>query len=131
MENKYFDRLKKNIENLDRFNKENLMPEHTLLTLSLMNAVRLSGTISSFFEFNLIDYDEYYDLNIRINGIIKDLKPLFDGRAKWTAERLEDFLGQDASTYRVILNAYNDLLGRVFLNEKFDFIQDKKDSNGV
>lgn len=123
MENKYFERLKKNVENFGKF-KDTLIPEHTLLTNSLVHAINLSGSIASFFEFNLIDYGEYQELNTRINEIIKDLKPLFDARAKWTAERLEDFLGQDASTYRVVLNAYNDLLGRVF-GENFDFIEVK------
>lgn len=130
MENKYFDRLKKNIENFDRF-KDILIPEHTLLTNSLIHAINLSGSISSFFEFNLIDYCEYRELNTRINEIIKKLKPLFEVRAKWTAERLEDFLGQDACTYRVILNTYNDLLECVFGGEKFDFIEVRKDSKGV
>jgi hypothetical protein len=77
-------------------------------------------------EFGLIDYDEYCDLKKHVNDIIKDLKPLFDVRAKWTAERLEDFLGQDASTYRVVINVYNDLLRDCFYGEKFDLIGDGK-----
>lgn len=125
MENKYFVRLKKNVENFDKF-KDTLIPEHSLLTNSLIHAIQLYGSIASFFEFGLIDYNEYFELKTRVNEIIKDLKPLFDVRAKWTSERLEDYLGQDASTYRVVLNAYNDLLGRVF-GENFDFIEVKNE----
>lgn len=58
MDNKYFDNLKKNIEKFELFTYS-LIPEHTLLTYSLIRAIQFSGTISSFFEYNLIDDDEY------------------------------------------------------------------------
>lgn len=127
MENKYFDFLKNKVEKFGIYTAQ-LFPEHSSLTFAFSRAVEINGSIESFRQLDLIDAYEFDELRRSMKAIILDLKHLFEGRAKWTAERLEDFLGGAPSTYRVVLNSYNDLLSNYFFGETLDFVEVKKDA---
>lgn len=126
MENKYFDYLKVALSSFDTYSKSVDFPAHSMLVDLFMKLLKLDGAITYFYTFGLIDADgvDYLRHGMRDNFL--RIFELLNGRARWTAERLEDFLGEDASIYRVTLNVYNDLLSSCFFGNKFDFIIGKK-----
>ena len=126
MDNKYFNYLKTVVESFDIFSKSVDFPAHSQLVDLFVKLLKLDGAVTYFYSIDLIDLDDLNYFRGELRDIFSRIFDLLNGRAKWTAERLEDFLGQDASTYRVVLNVYNDLLRDCFYNKKFDFIGDGK-----
>ena len=126
MENKYFNYLKVIVGSFDTFSKSVDFPAHSQLVDLFIKLLKLDGAITYFYSMDLIDRDDLDYFRGEMRDIFSRIFDLLNGRAKWTAERLEDFLGQDASTYRVVINVYNDLLRDCFCDKKFDFIKDGK-----
>lgn len=122
MGNKYLDYLKTAVSSFDTYSKTFDTPAHSMLVDMFLKLLKLDGAITYFYSINLIDGDDLDFLRSEMKDIYLRIFELFNGRAKWTTERLEDYLGQDASTYRVVINVYNDLLGNCFYGNKFDYI---------
>lgn len=126
MDNKYFDYLKDALRSFDTFSKSVDFPAHSQLVDLFIKLLTLDGAINYFFSVDLIDVYEADYLRCGMRDIYLKIFELLNSRARWTAERLEDYLGEDASIYRVVLNVYNDLLSGCFC-KNFDFIKDGKD----
>lgn len=127
MDNKYFNYLKIVVSSFDTFSKSVDFPAHSQLVYLFITLLKLDGAIHYFYSVDLINAEDLDYFSREMRNIFLRIFELFNGRAKWTAERLEDYLGEDASTYRVVLNVYNDLLSDCFYEKKFDFIKDGKD----
>lgn len=126
MDNKYFDYLESAIRYFDNFSKSVDFPAHSQLVDLFIKLLRIDGAINYFYSVDLIDSDDLDYFRSRMRGIFLKIFELLNSRARWTAERLKDYLGEDASIYRVVLNVYNDLLSGCFC-KNFDFIKDGKD----
>lgn len=109
----YVDYFTKNIMAVDRY-VSGLDYYHTCLTRTIARVCELRGELDFAMTSGAITCEEYENFIDMLGAIKKRIRDLLNSRAKWTAERLEDYLGENPSVHRVAVNVYNDLLDNLF-----------------
>ena len=87
---------------------------HTGLTRAVTRTLELRGEMDFALSADLLTIDEHDELLEILEQVKKSLQVFLNRRAKWTAERLEDYLGENPSIHRVTINVYNDLMDHIF-----------------